>query len=228
MHAPERRQAGYDHEAAWAVLPWYANGSLDEAERECVRAHVSACLVCTRELRRLDVLARALAQPAGDYACGLAYAKLSARLQPRRRGVARLWAALRAVCEPVPLVAGAALLIGTAVVAGAIVLSGQRGMAPFDQPFKTLGRSTQPAGQIGYPELRVVLRDEVDGATRAAWLARHGAELVDGPSAIGVMTVRVPLGPGRLDEVVAALRADAHTLFVEPVSVIGARPDRRR
>jgi hypothetical protein len=228
MPGPEREPRGCDHDTAWALLPWYANASLDGAERDRVRAHVTGCLTCTRELRRLDLLGRALTQPAGEYACGQAYARLAARLHPRRGAVARLWGKVRSVCEPVPLVAGAALLIGSAFIAAAIVLSGERGTTAFDQPFQTLGRQVQPAGHLDYPELRVVLHDDTDGATRAAWLERHGAELVDGPSAIGVMTVRVPLGPDHLDAVVAALRADERTLFVEPVNVIGARPDRRR
>ncbi|MGE0485607.1 MAG: hypothetical protein AB7Q81_15790 [Gammaproteobacteria bacterium] len=228
MSGPELEPRGCDHDTAWALLPWYANASLDDAERDHVRAHVAGCLTCTRELRRLNLLGRALTQTAGEYACGQAYARLAARLHPRRGVAARLWGAVREVCEPVPLVAGAALLIGSACIAAAIVVSGERGTVGFDQPFQTLGRQVQPAGHIDYPELRVVLRDDADGATRAAWLARHGAELLDGPSAIGVMTVRVPLGPDHLDEVVAALRADEHTVFVEPVNVIGARPDRRR
>lgn len=224
MSGAERHLHKTVHDEAWALLPWYVNGSLGSGEQDAVRAHAGACLTCARELRRLQLLARALDVPGTDYACGQAFARLEHRLDRQRRG-GRVRAALAAVFAPVPLVAGAALLLCSSLIVASIVLSGGDDGLPREQPFQTLGRQAGSDGRLGAPTLRVVLRD--DGA-RADWLARHHAELVDGPSAIGVMTVRVALGPQRLDDVVADLRADDHTLFVEPVSLIGHRPDRQR
>lgn len=209
------------HDAAWAVLPWYANGSLSEAERARVRAHLGGCLVCTRELRRLDVLAAAVRAPVDEHACTQAYARLSPRLgaasrRPRRR--------LRL---PLPLVAGGLLMLCTAGLVTGLVLDGNDPAAPSAQAFQTLGRHAGRDTRAVKPVLRVVLQDAAPAAL-AAWLARHDAELLDGPSAIGVLTVRVGLSAAGFDARLDALRADAATLFVEPVSNVGTRPDRQR
>ena len=94
--------------------------------------------------------------------------------------------------------------------------------------FQTLGRQDNPPAELAHPLLRIVVRDADRAETRTQWLLRHDAELVDGPSEIGVMTVKVGLGPQNLDSVITRMRADSDTLFVEPLNVIGTRPDRRR
>ena len=221
MNQAENPLAPAAHDAAWALLPWYANGSLGEAERARVRAHLGGCLVCTRELRRLDVLAAAVRAPVDEHACTQAYARLSPRLgraprQPRR------WLRL-----PLPMVAGGLLMLCTGGLVTGLVLDGADPVAPSAQSFQTLGRHAPRDARAVAPVLRVVLQD-ASPAALTAWLARHDAELLDGPSAIGVLTVRVGLTAAGFDARLDALRADATTLFVEPVSSVGARPDRRR
>ncbi|MEQ8660419.1 MAG: hypothetical protein RLW62_06345, partial [Gammaproteobacteria bacterium] len=116
----------------------------------------------------------------------------------------------------------------SAVLVAVIVLGGAPTPAPPGQSFQTLGPHAGGAPALDRPRLRIVLRDGVGGDALAAWLARHAAELIDGPSAIGVMTVSVPLGTQPFEQLLGTIRADADTLFVEPVSQVGARPDRRR
>ena len=71
-------------------------------------------------------------------------------------------------------------------------------------------------------------KDSVSEADRQRWLTSHEAELIDGPSDIGVMTVRLELGPRSIGTVIEHMRAEADTLFVEPLRSTGTRPDRRR
>jgi Putative zinc-finger len=48
------------HESVWLLLPWYANGTLDAAEREAVEEHLAGCASCREELASCDSLAAVL------------------------------------------------------------------------------------------------------------------------------------------------------------------------
>jgi hypothetical protein len=229
-HAAVRAAA---HARGFELLPWYQNGSLAGQEQAELRAHLGECLVCRRELQRLEVLAQALQVPASEQAGALAYQRLALRLR-EADGRRRWWrpgawvAALKRLGTPVPLGAGAA---AGALVALLLVLGGEdRGVAPRapDQRFQTLGAQPASGTQLAHPLIRIVLDETLDTAARSAWLARHEAELVDGPSNIGVLTVRVALGSRNMSRVLDELRSDPATLFVEAIDVVGTRPDRRR
>ncbi len=231
MASAEHHGPGMTHDRAWALLPWYHNESLAADEHAAVRDHLGSCLTCTRELRRLAVLERAVAAPATEQACAQSFARLSGRIRMQRapRWPQRLLGALRAVFEPVPLIAGASVLVFSSLLVATIVGNRDAEIRGGEQPFQTLGRHESGAvSELSHPLLRIVLRDELGAGGRRAWLQRHRAELVDGPSAIGVLTVRVAMGPRTFDAVLAEIRGDADTLFVEPVKLIGTRPDRAR
>ncbi len=49
-----------EHDEAWLLLPWLANGTLDAAESRQVGNHVAACERCRHELERCQDLAAAL------------------------------------------------------------------------------------------------------------------------------------------------------------------------
>jgi Putative zinc-finger len=49
------------HENVWLLLPWYANGTLEAAERTLVQEHLGGCPACREELARCGGLAAALA-----------------------------------------------------------------------------------------------------------------------------------------------------------------------
>jgi anti-sigma factor RsiW len=231
MKAPEQLTMPPAHMRAWELLPWYLNGSLDEVERENVRLHLGECLVCTRELRRLEQLDAAVAAPITDHACAQAFARLSRQIYTTDllpSWPQRAFKVLREIFEPVPLIAGASLLVVCSVLVGTIVASGRGEVRQAEQPFQTLGRRQSLPSELSHPLVRIVLRDDVGTSGLDAWLERHSAELVDGPSAIGVLTVRVAMGARTIDALLASLRADTQTLFIEPVDRVGTRPDRHR
>lgn len=218
-----------DHNRIWELLPWYLNDSLTLAEHDDVRRHLGECLVCRRELTRLECLSVAVAAPTAEHASAQAFARLSQQIHATRPSwPQRLGAMLANVFEPVPLFAGAALLVVSSVLVGMIVLSGNSDVRYGEQPFQTLGNQVRAPSELSHPLLRVVLRDETGDSGLDAWLERHAAELVDGPSEIGVLTVRVAMGSRTFGTVIDAIRADQETLFIEPVKLIGTRPDRRR
>lgn len=219
------------HARIWELLPWYLNESLEDSESIEVRKHLGECLVCRRELDRLGRLAAAVSAPVQDHACNQAFARLSAQIhhrQSQRSLVQQLVSGLKDLFEPVPLLAGASVLVVSSVLVAGIVLSGQTEVRRGEQPFQTLGQQLAISSEISHPLVRVVLRDGASDTDLDAWLVRHSAELVDGPSEIGVLTVRVATGARPFDTVLETIRADRETVFIEPVQLVGTRPDRHR
>lgn len=233
MKTANRNEHAPSHELVWSLLPWFVNGSLADDEDRSVREHLGACLTCHRELRRLQALERAVAVPAGEYASARGYARLTQRMRSgrvvaRTGFTARAARAFGALFEPLPLISGAALLVISALIVATIVVNGDRAVIRAEQPFLTLAVQPDSNGTVRSPLVRVVLHEEPLPVRLDAWLSRHGAELVDGPSEIGVMTVRVDIVRRSFGDVISGMRADTETAFVEPVSYIGVRPDRAR
>ncbi len=217
------------HQAVWELLSWYHNDALDAVQRAQVDGHLRECLICTYEVRRLRQLSMAVAAPANEHACAQAFMRLSAEIDARQgswRG--RLRALLAGLLMPAPLLAGLALG-GLCIV---LVLKQHHVdeivTSVAEKQFQTLGRQERLPSQLDQPLLRVVLRDGVVAQQRQEWLTSHDAELIEGPSPIGVMTVRVVLGARNVDDVIKQMRAETDTLFVEPLRTTGTRPDRRR
>src|ERR1700726_4436637 len=48
------------HDSVWLLLPWYANGTLETAERLLVEDHLAGCPSCREEVARCNGLAAAL------------------------------------------------------------------------------------------------------------------------------------------------------------------------
>src|SRR5258708_17419601 len=48
------------HDSIWLLLPWYANGTLETAERRLVEDHLAGCPSCREEVARCSGLAAAL------------------------------------------------------------------------------------------------------------------------------------------------------------------------
>jgi hypothetical protein len=217
------------HELVWEQLPWYHNDGLDAARRAQVDSHLRECLICTHELRRLRQLSMAVVAPANEHACAQAFMRLSAEIDAQQgswRG--RLRTLLAGLLTPAPLMAGLAVGGLCALLVLKQHYADEAVTSVAEKQFQTLGRQERLPSQLDHPLLRVVLRDALDSTQRQDWLQRHAAELVDGPTPIGVMTVRVALGGRRIDAVIAQMRAEADTLFVEPLRTTGTRPDRRR
>ena len=118
------------------------------------------------------------------------------------------------IVTPLPMVAGGLLMLCTGGLVTGLVLDGANPVAPSAQSFQTLGRHAPRDARAVAPVLRVVLQD-ASPAALTAWLARHDAELLDGPSAIGVLTVRVGLTAAGLPaglQIVGPRHADAVVL----------------
>ncbi len=221
------------HQACWERLPWYANGSLEVAERSAVEAHLSTCLVCRRELNYLQALGRALhAAELGnsDIESGLAatLARIDAgpptpwaRQSLRRRlgsALSRLWSEL---LDSAPAVRGAMavqLLLLLALI-GWLFLPTSLKTQPSYVTLSTPGSQTAPERV----RLGVTFQDGATEKTMRELLTRLGGRIVDGPSATGRYTVELPIPPGMLgpdSPVMAGLRTDASVADAEILTAV--------
>jgi Putative zinc-finger len=181
------------HEAAQALLPWHANGSLGADEACWVAAHVSACPRCQADLaieQRLCA-AHALLPTAGEAHRG--FEALRRRIDspsPWARGKARAQRLLQGWRASSPWLRGAVVVQGLLL---ALTTTGWTWLA--SQPeeaatYQALGNAvTSPAAGAN-----LLLRFRPDASERdmRAALQDSGARIVDGPTVTGAYLLIVP------------------------------------
>ena len=215
------------HQETWELLPWYANGTLEGAEREAVAVHLASCAECRDELARCRALAAevrgAVVAPSPHPAqlAGLLRrvdaaeaAAAGAGGGGRRAGRGERRGAMRALARtPRPvrwlLAAQAAALVVLLVGVGALI---RRPAAEF----RTLSDPAPAAAPLG--QVRVVFAPETTEAELRALLLPLRGELTGGPSQLGAYTVGFPAGPGAepMPVVLSYLREHPRVRFAEP------------
>jgi hypothetical protein len=209
------------HKEAFELLPWYVNETLEEDERRDVRAHLSNCLMCRRELAFLEQLDEAVVtSPDVDFTPQRAFAALMQRIDTSEAPVAqRLWASLvsglHALRGAHPVLRSA-LLVQTGMILLGVFLLLQIPEPDRAGSFETLSDAPQPVAiEPGSARLRVVFAPDVAMSDVEALLQTGGAHIVDGPSKVGAFAIDVPADESSawLDR----LRADDRVRFAEPV-----------
>lgn len=220
------------HRRVWDLIPWYANGTLDEGERRTVESHLAVCSRCREELSACRGLGELLLQsPEVAPAPHPAHlARIMETIGDHERAAWRsplesLRNLLTATPRPVRWVLAtqlfAVLLLGAGLVGwGRLPL--HRPPAASPTLYRTLsdGPAASPTSPALVPAsaLRVVF---APGATeqeiRDLLLGIRG-QIVSGPSSLGVYTVEVPTGPDPLDKVLAHVRKHRQVSLAEPVS----------
>jgi len=224
------------HPDVWELLPWYVNATLEGPELERVTARLSSCPSCRAELDRCRELAAAIrAQPEPAWtasperlARGLArvHALERAKGQSGRESLFReigRWLGLTPPRIRWVLAAEAALVVLLAVAvtwqATARLGSSYRTLAG-----ETAGRSAE-AG-----DLRVVFAASMTERELRELLMRIDARIVDGPSPMGVYTLRLSSAADaeeRARVALETLRASSSVRLAERVGV-GPAPSSRR
>ena len=219
--------AACDSEAA-RLLPWFATGRLSAADSERVTRHLDTCGICRADLAHERILRTTLkADGPVEYAPQAGLARTLARIDEltrdappargeiasrrevrpgRRRFTATQWLAAAAIVQAV----------GLGVLGGSFLgrPAAERGAASY----QTL---SAPAPVAGGARIRVVFARSTTIGELSALLGTRRLLIVTGPSDAGVFTLgtsEVTLEPGRLDALLASLRADSHVLFAEPAS----------
>jgi anti-sigma factor RsiW len=194
------------HEDTEELLPWYATGQLDAADRERVELHLSGCARCQRQLkaeRRLVDEFRSMT-PEVDFG----WARLRSRIEgPERRRsnwFARVVADLRQLSRP------AVTALATVVVAmtGSAALL----LASLNQPaYEALG--SPPVS--GSANVIVMFRADTTEADMREALRTSGASLVGGPTSADAYLLHVQ--PEARPSALARLRANDDVTLAEPI-----------
>ncbi len=196
-----------DKDAAWDLIPWYVNGTLDEAERRAVEAHMAASPSFRTEVAEQKRLSKTVASlDSMDVEMERSLSAIREQIQaeaPRTRP-----SLLAASHAAVRRLAGLfrwdkKILIPLGAVAASIVLLVVA--LPFstsqDPAFRTL---TAPTTVTDVPQLRVKVSGEATEIELRRLFMTHELQVIDGPSATGVYTLEASPG-GDADAIAAAL-----------------------
>lgn len=201
------------HDEAEELLPWYASGQLDAADRAKVDAHLSSCAHCRQQLAIEHRLIDEFQAMSPEVESG--WARLQARLnapvaaqfapaprRPARPNVfAEIWTALSR-----PAVAGLAIAqLAFVVVAGSVLLSLSR------PTYRALGSAPPPASA----NLIVMFRADATIEEVRHSLNAAGASIVDGPSPSDAYLLHV--APQRRAAALTKLQSDSIVQLAQPI-----------
>jgi hypothetical protein len=202
------------HDEAEELLPWYASGQLDAADRAKVDAHLSSCAHCRQQLAIERRLIDEFQTMSPEVESG--WARLQARLnapaaaaqftpaprRPARQNVfAEIWAMLSR-----PAVAGLAVAqLAFVVVAGSVLLSLSR------PTYRALGSAPPPASA----NLIVMFRADATIEEVRHSLNAAGASIVDGPSPSDAYLLHV--APQHRAAALTKLQSDSNVQLAQPI-----------
>lgn len=202
------------HSEAEELLPWYASGQLDEADRATVDAHLSSCAYCRQQLALERQLINEFHALAPEVESG--WSRLRNRIEapvPVRAARTResgmfteMWAFLAR-----PAVAALATAqLAFVIVAGGVLLS-------LSQPaYRVLGSAPAPSSA----NIIVMFRaDATELDLRNALEAAH-ASIVGGPTAANAYLLHV--APARRRAALAKLQSDDNVQLAQPIDGAGS------
>ncbi len=194
------------HDQAEELLPWYATGQLDAADRALVEKHLASCARCERQLAAERALIHEFQGLTPEI--DTAWAKLRGRIvnQPRSRpgigaALAELWELLKR-----PAVAALATAQVAFLAIGATILQWS------SQPtYVALGSAPVAASA----NVIVMFRPEVREAELRGALESSGASLVGGPTEADAYLLHVP--PNARPAAVEKLQKNANVTLAQPI-----------
>lgn len=196
-----------DEDAAWDLIPWYVNGTLDDAERRAVEAHMAANPSFRTEVAEQTRLAKTVASlDSMDVEMERSLSAIRQQIQaeaPQTRSpeINSIGSAVRRLAKLLRW--DAKILIPLGAVAASIVLLVVA--LPFttsqDPSYTTL---TSPTTVTDVPQLRVKVSGDATEIELRRLFMTHELQVIDGPSATGVYTLETSPG-GDADEIAAAL-----------------------
>ena len=204
-----------DHLDAQDALPWLANGTLAGAELERVQAHIATCAQCRADLALLRTVHAAGPGPDLDFDPDRALARLMPQLDAppvqARTGLLQRWRDRAAANDRTWLRAAVAFQFGAIAVLAAL-LARPSGQPDSPASYRVLGA----AGANGMARVVVTFRPETPEAELRRIVRASGARIVGGPTVTDAWLVGAD---GRLDPVLARLRAEPAVTLAEPLVV---------
>ena len=193
------------HDQAEELLPWYATGQIDVADRLLVEQHLSSCSACREQLADERRLIREFR--AQDPQVGSGWARLRARIEPppRREGRTGFAASLLKLVRHPAVATLAAAQFAFLVLGAGLLLWLSR------PAYHTLGSAPPP------PTADVIVMFRADATVEEvkAALRSANASIVDGPTAADAYLLHVPLEQRNL--ALTRLRADDDVQMAEPI-----------
>ncbi len=194
------------HDEAEELLPWYANGRLDEADRSRVEKHLSSCVLCCQQLALERQLIDEFQAMTPEIESG--WSRLRGRVQtpiPRRQRrsspLAEFWSFISR-----PAVAGlAAAQLAFLIISGAVLLSLSR------PAYHTLGSAPVPVSA----NIIVMFRADATVEDVRGTLKSAGASIVDGPTTADAYLLHV--SPQQRRRALAKLQSDDNVQMAEAI-----------
>jgi anti-sigma factor RsiW len=193
------------HDQAEDLLPWYATGQLDAADRALVETHLASCARCQRQLANEHILIDQFQTMSPEIDSGWTQLRgqIDARppRQPVRQTLAEFWGLLKR-----PVVAAVATAQVAFVAAAALLFQW------LSQPtYVALG-----AGQAATSaNIIVMFKPEAREADLRGAIAGSGGTLVGGPTEADAYLVHVPAN-GR-SGAVQKLQRNANVTLAQPI-----------
>lgn len=197
------------HSQAEELLPWYATGQLDAADRVLVEEHLAACARCQRQLageRRMVEQFQAFS-PEVDSGWARMRQRIEASQAARPSWIARNAADFWQMLKRPAVAALATAQVGLLAIAAAIAAS--LGSTP---AYVALGDRAQPAPSAN---IIILFRPDATEAGMRTALRQSGASLVGGPTDADAYLLSVP--EAQRPTALAKLRADNEVLMAEPI-----------
>ena len=197
------------HDDAEALLPWYATGQLDPADRGTVERHLSSCPRCQRQLADEHRLIDEFQTLAPEVDSG--WSKLRARIEPRpawrpARAFSHVW---RIANRPGVAMLAAAQFAFLVIAAGLLV--------SLSRPsYHALGSAPVTSAAT----IIVIFAPATRESHMRALLESSGASLAGGPTAADAYLLHVPASAQ--SSALAKLRADGDVRMAQPIG--GATP----
>ncbi|MBD8566015.1 zf-HC2 domain-containing protein [Oxalobacteraceae sp. CFBP 8763] len=211
---PDREAA---HREAQDLLPWLANGRLDDAELQRVQAHLDTCATCRADLDTLCTLQDAADLPAP----GLDVDKAFARLLPQLDAVTPAdaapvipgWRTRLAANDGRWLRAAVGLQFCAIVVLGTLLVrpSGDMQVAVQDDAYRVLGAEAGADSIVA-----VTFKPDTPEHELRRIVTASGAHIVGGPTVTGAWMLGSAQAPA---DVAARLRTESAVTLAEPLGV---------
>ena len=193
------------HDQAEELLPWYATGQLDAADRALVENHLASCARCQRQLANEHVLIDQFQAMSPEIDSGWAQLRGQIEARPARPGIreslAEFWDLLKR-----PVVAAIATAQVAFVAAAALLFQW------ISQPTYVAlssGQAATPANVI------VMFKPEAHEADLRGAIAGSGGTLVGGPTEADAYLLHVP-GNGR-EAALGKLQKNASVTLAQPI-----------
>jgi len=204
------------HDEAEELLPWYATGQLDEADRAKVDAHLAACAHCRQQLASERQLIDAFQAMSPEVESG--WSRIKARLEtPAPAMAAPVAAAQRRPPLPNPFAELWAMLSRPAIAALAVaqlafvVFAGSLLLSLSKPSYRALGSAPVPAAA----NVIVMFRADATIEDVRDTLKLAGASIVDGPTASDAYLLHV--APQQRAAAIAKLQSSDNVQLAQPI-----------